>query len=224
MSDNPKKVLFLDRDGPINLTGPKCFVSDPKFFHFTDGIKEVCKEATGKGYRIAVITNQTGIGENCYTLADMMRVHAHMLDEFGNAGVKIDDILYTTQKSDPHRKPSPGMFLQIKERWGLTDEDMRNSIAIGDRAKDAEAALLAGVGNVLWYLTTHCLGNDYKPAIRELPNPTKDLEKMKKTIQTFFALGSLSDLKKEQTHTVASQKPIQRLAFFTHMKQLEGRL
>jgi len=226
MSDSPKKVLFLDRDGPINLTGPKNFVPDPQFFHFTDGIKEVCKEAQDKGYRIAIITNQTGIGENYYTLADMKRVHAYMVDEFDKAGVKIDEILYTTQKSDPNRKPSPGMFNQIKEKWELSDDDMHHSIAIGDRCKDAQAALLAGVGNVLWYLTEHCLGNDYKPAIREMPNPEKDLKKMKEVVQTFSVLGELFDLKKEreQMRRVAFQKPIQRLAFFTHMKQLEGRL
>lgn len=226
MSDTSKKVLFLDRDGPINLTGPKCFVSDPKFFYFTEGIKDICKEAQEKGYRIAVITNQTGIGENLYTLADMMRVHAYMLDEFNRDNIKIDDILYVTKKNDPYRKPNPGMFHQIKERWDLSDEDMHNSIAIGDRAKDAQAALLAGVGNVLWYLPSQCLNNNYKPITQTLSNPAKDLEQIKKTIQKLFILSHLSDSQtiSVQARVTKSPFPVQHLSFFTHMKQIEGYL
>jgi|GEM_PF-1603226 len=227
MSDDNKKVLFLDRDGPINLVGPDCFVPNPKFFHFTDGIKEVCKEAQDKGYKIAIITNQTGVGKGDYTLSDMMRVHTHMLEGFDEAGVKIDDILYTLQPEEPHRKPSPGMFNLVKEKWGLTDEDMRRSVAIGDRGKDAQAALLAGVGNVLWYLTENCLDKNYNPGKREMPNPEKDLAKMKKVVQTFQILGELFDLNKEREQPkiiTAHRPPVQRIAFFTHMKQLEGRL
>ena len=227
MSKAPQKVLFLDRDGPINLVGPDGFIAHPTDFHFTEGIKEVCQEAQEKGYKIAVVTNQTGIGENYYTLDDMMRVHTHMFNEFNKNGIKIDDILYTTHKSDANRKPSPGMFNLIKERWGLSDDDMRHSVAIGDRGKDAQAALLAGVGNVLWYLTDRCLDRDLKPATRETPNPSKDLEQMKKVIQNFTILGKLFDLKKEreQPQTISSSVlPVQRLAFFTHMKQLNGRL
>lgn len=112
-------------------------MSDPNFFYFTEGIKDICKEAQEKGYRIVVTSNQTGIGENRYALTNMMHVHAYMLDEFSRDNIKIDDILYVTKKDDPHRKPCLGMFHQIKERWALSDEDMHNSIAIGDRAKDA---------------------------------------------------------------------------------------
>lgn len=227
MSDDNKKVLFLDRDGPINLVGPDCFVPNPKSFYFTDGIKDVCKEAQQKGYKIAIITNQTGVSQGDYTLSDMMRVHAYMLGEFEKDNIKIDDVLYTTLKNDPNRKPNPGMFNLIKEKWRLTDEDMHRSVAIGDRGKDAQAALLAGVGNVLWYLTDKCLDKDYKRGERAIPNPEKDLAEIKKVVQTFKVFGELFDLNKEreQPKIITSHRPpVQRLAFFTHMKQLEGRL
>ena len=44
----PDKVLFLDRDGPINAVGPKGFVHKPEYFHFTDGIFKLCREAMSK--------------------------------------------------------------------------------------------------------------------------------------------------------------------------------
>ena len=103
---------------------------------------------------------------------------------------------------------------------------MHNSIAIGDRPKDAQAALLAGVGNVLWYLPSQCLNNNYKPITQTLSNPAKDLEQIKKNIQKLFILSHLSDSQtiSVQARVTKSPFPVQHLTFFTHMKQLEGYL
>ena len=136
----PNKVLFLDRDGPINLVGPKGFVHKPEYFHFTDGIFKLCREAISKDYKIIVITNQTGIGLGDYTEKDMEDVHEHMKKTFKKNGVKITDIFYTKYPTSANRKPSPGMFRLAKEKYELTDFDMFMSLAVGDRKKDAEAS------------------------------------------------------------------------------------
>ena len=59
-----QKILFLDRDGPVNIVGPKGFVCSPQHFHLTDGITEVCQAAQEKGYvQMDIFTDYAKIEE-----------------------------------------------------------------------------------------------------------------------------------------------------------------
>lgn len=195
-----QKILFLDRDGPINIVGPKGFVCSPQHFHLTEGITDVCQGAQEKGYKIVVITNQTGVGLGDYTEAEMHAVHAHMTQTFEQHGVHVSDIVYSLTPQSPYRKPSPLMFLKIKEKYNLSDSDMWASVAIGDRQKDALAALRAGVGRIVYYQTDQVL-NETGDIVSRLPHDTaKEIQGLTREFQKLVIFGSLTPPEKPQ-HT-----------------------
>ncbi len=215
------KVLFLDRDGPINIVGPNGFVHRPEYFQFTDGIFKICREAMKKDYRIIIITNQTGIGLGDYTEKDMEEVHQHMLEGFRKERIKITDIFYTKNPTSPNRKPSPGMYLLAKEKYELSDMDMFMSFSIGDRKKDAEAALRAGVGSVIYYQTNKALDKDWRIIDKTPTDLTKEINKIKREFQTLMVLGALADEKHLSRHPRLVVKQAPKMFVINHYKQLE---
>ena len=220
------KMLFLDRDGPINILGPKGFVHKPEYFHFTDGIFDVCHEALAKDYRIVVITNQTGIGLGDYTEKDMEEVHNYMKDEFRKEGIRISDIFYTKYPTSQNRKPSPGMFLLAKEKYELSHEDMFASVAIGDRQKDAQAALFAGVGRVVYYQTSKVLDKEGRIVDRYPEDSKAELEELTKDFKTLVILGQLIQAEGQsepiaiEPKSLGSQGP--KMEIIQDYKQIQG--
>lgn len=134
------KALFLDRDGTINVDYGYTFETEK--LHFIEGIFELCKNAQENGYKIFVITNQSGVDRGYYTIEQMNHFNEFMKDEFKKQGIEVTDIYCCPFLEHPDRKPNPGMFLKAKDRYNI---DMENSIAVGDKERDAEAALCAGV-------------------------------------------------------------------------------
>jgi D-glycero-D-manno-heptose 1,7-bisphosphate phosphatase len=145
------KALFLDRDGVINIE--KEYLYKIEDFEFIDGIFELCKYYQNLGYLIFVITNQSGIARKYYNEDDFNVLTQWMLGEFEKKDIIISKVYYC-----PHfpeisgvcdcRKPKPGMFLQAKDEFNL---DMPNSIMVGDKERDIEAAHNAGVVETYLY-------------------------------------------------------------------------
>ena len=137
------KALFLDRDGTINVE--KNYLYKTEDFEFNPGIIELCQRAQELGYLIIVITNQSGVERGFYTENDMNKCNQYMLELFRQANIKITAV-YTcisANNSHPDRKPNPGMFIKAQKEHNI---DMKNSISIGDKPRDIEAAEKAGVG------------------------------------------------------------------------------
>jgi hypothetical protein len=74
-------ALFLDRDGVINID--KGYVVNIDDFQFIDGIFSLLKNYQGKGYKLIIITNQSGIGRGLYTNDDFLNINNWMLNRFG---------------------------------------------------------------------------------------------------------------------------------------------
>ncbi|MCQ2915063.1 MAG: D-glycero-beta-D-manno-heptose 1,7-bisphosphate 7-phosphatase [Alphaproteobacteria bacterium] len=136
------KALFLDRDGTINIDHGYVYKIDD--FKLKDGILELCHCAQEKGYKIIVITNQSGIERGFYTIDDYEKVTQYMIDLFKSEGITITDVFSCPHLTSPDRKPNPGMFLKAKEKYNI---DMFKSYSVGDKERDIEAALNAGVGH-----------------------------------------------------------------------------
>lgn len=134
------KALFLDRDGTINIDYG--YVGSIDKFQFIDGIFEFCQVAQTLGYKIIVITNQSGIARGYYTVEDYKKVTKYMCEEFLKRGIKITDVFYCPELTGPNRKPAPGMFLAARDKHNI---DMSNSVSVGDKQRDLEAASAAGV-------------------------------------------------------------------------------
>lgn len=135
------KALFLDRDGTINIDYG--YVFQPEKFEFINGIFELCRKAQEKGYLIIVITNQSGIARGYFSEQDFTKLNSYMLAEFIKHGIKITDVFYCPELSGNDRKPNCGMFIKARDKYGI---DMAQSVSVGDKERDIEAAQKAGCG------------------------------------------------------------------------------
>ena len=146
---NPK-ALFLDRDGVINRDAG--YVSKAEEIEFTEGIFDFARIAVSLGYKIVVVTNQSGIGRGYSTEAEFHELMEWMQQKFSSEGCSIDGIYFSPfhptdgvgrYKSDSDmRKPKPGMFLQAIRDFSL---DVSKCVLVGDRLSDIEAGRAAGV-------------------------------------------------------------------------------
>lgn len=136
------KALFLDRDGVINVDYG--YVYQIEKFDFMDGIFDFCLKAQEKGYKIIVITNQSGIERKYFTEKDFEKLNNYMINEFRKRGIEIMDVFYCPSADDKNedRKPNSGMFLKAKNKYNI---DMSKSISVGDKERDIEASRKAGV-------------------------------------------------------------------------------
>ena len=147
------KALFIDRDGVINVD--KVHVSRKEDFEFTDGIFDLCRSFSAKGYHIIVITNQAGIAKGLYSEADFLRLTSWMVDQFLGHGINISRVYHCPHHPDftgpcGCRKPEPGMINQAIKDFDL---DISQCILIGDKATDLEAGRRAGIKEANLFLT-----------------------------------------------------------------------
>lgn len=139
------KALFLDRDGVINVE--KDYLYKIKDFEFIDGIFDLCRYYQKHGFIIVVVTNQSGINRGYYTKEDFDILTSWMVKEFSSNNIDIKKVYYC-----PHhpkisgecscRKPNPGMLLRASKELNI---DLKNSIIIGDKERDVEAGINAGL-------------------------------------------------------------------------------
>ena len=80
IKETANKALFLDRDGVINEDAG--YVCEIKDFKFIDGIFDALREFAGAGYKLFVVTNQSGIGRGYYTQEQFDALNKFMLESF----------------------------------------------------------------------------------------------------------------------------------------------
>lgn len=136
------RALFLDRDGTINVD--KHYVYRPEDFEWVPGIVELCRAAQSAGYRIIIITNQSGIERGYYSEQDYDAFMQFLSEQFAARGIHITGALHCPLlHDDVNRKPAPGLFLQAAAKWGI---DMAASLSLGDKERDVRAGISSGVG------------------------------------------------------------------------------
>ena len=147
------KALFLDRDGIVNIDYGHVYKI--KDFKFTDFIFDLCKKYQNNGYLIFIITNQAGIGKNLYTEQDFLNLNKYMLNEFNKQGINITKVYYCPHKPEDGcdcRKPKSGMFLKAINEFNINPKE---SVAIGDKLTDLEAAYDAGIKKLYFKYTRY---------------------------------------------------------------------
>ena len=142
---NKSKALFLDRDGVINIEKDYLYKIDD--FEFIDGIFELCQHYQSNDFKIFVVTNQSGIARGYYNENDFEKLSLWMKEQFINNGINILKIYHCPHHPDISgecscRKPYPGMLLSANKEF---DIDLSKSIIIGDKERDIEAGLNAGL-------------------------------------------------------------------------------
>ena len=145
---NKTKALFLDRDGVINIDKGYVYKSQECFF--VDGIFNLLSKAKKKKYSILVITNQSGIGRGIFTELEFHNFMKWMNNELNGL---IDDYYYCPYHekfgigkykiNSNNRKPNPGMINDAIKDHRINPKE---SIFIGDKISDMEAASKANIG------------------------------------------------------------------------------
>lgn len=139
------KALFLDRDGVINVE--KEYLYKIEDFEFIDGVFDLCMYYQNLGFIIVIVTNQSGIARKYYTEEDFKVLTTFMVNKFLSQGIKISHVYYCPHHESISgkcecRKPLPGMLFDAKKDF---DVDLEHSIIIGDKERDIEAGLNAGL-------------------------------------------------------------------------------
>lgn len=144
-------AILFDRDG--TLTRDAGFSYKVKDLAWEYNAIEAIRYANKNGWRVIVVTNQSGVAKGMYTERDVDAFHRAMSDDLTKHGATIDAFYYCpyhpdgtlsdyTYANHPDRKPLPGMVRRAVVEWSL---DSTRSIMIGDRISDTEAAKAAGV-------------------------------------------------------------------------------
>jgi D-glycero-D-manno-heptose 1,7-bisphosphate phosphatase len=139
------KTIFLDRDGVINRDVG--YLYKIKEFEFMTGIFQACLHFQKLGYKIIIVSNQSGIARGYYRETDYQVLTRWMKAKFENKNIEILDALHCPHGPDSSchcRKPKPGMFLESKSKFNI---DMGLSWIIGDKESDITSAKAAGINN-----------------------------------------------------------------------------
>jgi D-glycero-D-manno-heptose 1,7-bisphosphate phosphatase len=152
---NKSRALFLDRDGVVNSDAG--YVGSIERFAFMPGLFPFLRAARDRGYRLAILTNQSGVARGLFSESDYHKVTDHMLSGLRHEAIEIELTLACFVHPDATvagygfesfwRKPNPGMILEAIRRMNA---DPARSAFIGDSARDMQAARDGGIQTRLW--------------------------------------------------------------------------
>lgn len=144
------RAVFLDRDGVINIDHGYVHMVDD--FEYVEGVFDACRSIKEMGFKLAVVTNQSGIARGLYT-EDQFHTLTEWMDwNFADKGIDLDGIYYCPHHAEKGigdykqdcdcRKPKPGMMQSAAEFLKL---DLSQSVMVGDKRDDMLAAKVAGI-------------------------------------------------------------------------------
>ncbi|MBK3516915.1 D-glycero-alpha-D-manno-heptose-1,7-bisphosphate 7-phosphatase [Carboxylicivirga marina] len=140
------KAVFIDRDGVINNDEGHYYIYKVKDFKLNPGIIEGLQTLQDAGYKLFVITNQSGVAKGEYTEDDVEIIHGHFLQMMFDNDIRITDIYYCPHHDSVEdcdcRKPKPGMIEQAIDEHQI---DKKASYLIGDSDRDIEAGNAASL-------------------------------------------------------------------------------
>jgi len=139
----PVKLVILDRDGTINEDRDD-FVKSADEWVPLPGALEAIARLNQAGWHTVVATNQSGIGRGLFDMAAVNAMHVKMNQLLHKHGGRIDAVFFcphTPLDACTCRKPLPGLFEQIGERYAV---ELSQVPAVGDSLRDLQAGVAAG--------------------------------------------------------------------------------
>jgi len=148
-----QKAIFLDRDGVINVE--KDYTYKIEEFEFVESLFDSLKYLQNLGYKLFIITNQSGIARGYYTINDYQKLTNWMLDQLELQGIHISQVECCPHGPEDNckcRKPKTGMIDNILNKYSI---DLENSWLIGDKKSDILCAKNANIKNTIQVKTGH---------------------------------------------------------------------
>ena len=140
------RAVFLDRDGTISRDVNYC--RRPEDFEILPGVPQGIRLLNDHGFKVVVITNQSGIARGYFTEETLSLIHHKMKEQLHERGAFVDAIYFCPHHPDDNcecRKPKDRLLLRAAQHIGI---DLRLSYMIGDDPKDVQAGRTAGCKTV----------------------------------------------------------------------------
>jgi len=136
-------LIILDRDGTINEDRDDYVKSADDWIPIPGSLEAIAR-LNHAGWHTVIASNQSGLGRGLFDMAALNAMHAKMNSLLAKVGGRIDAVFFcphTPDESCDCRKPLPGLFRQIGERYGV---DLANVPVVGDSLRDLQAGAALG--------------------------------------------------------------------------------
>lgn len=153
------KLLILDRDGTLNRSRAD-YVASADEWEALPGALESVARLNQAGWRVALATNQSGIGRGMFDMASLNAIHAKMHRQLAAFGARVDAVFFCPHAPEDGcqcRKPMPGLFEQVGARYGVP---LGGVPAVGNSLRHVQAGAAAGC-------PPHLLLTGYSEHLRE---------------------------------------------------------
>ncbi len=141
-------LILLDRDGVLNEDRAD-HVKSPDQLSMIPRAAEAVARLNHAGHKVALVTNQSGLGRGLYDQTMLARIHDKLNGELRSKGGHLDAIFICPDapwEASERRKPGAGMLREAMSRFRMSAAE---TVMIGDAARDLEAAVKAGVARIL---------------------------------------------------------------------------
>lgn len=148
------RAVFLDKDGTLIDNVP--YNAAPDRIRLADGAGDALRSLRRAGFRLFVVSNQSGIARGLIAEEAMVTMQAHIALLLQRDGVALDGFFYCPHwpqgqvaRFSVHcdcRKPAPGMLLRAAREHAIA---LTDSWMVGDILDDVEAGRRAGCRTVL---------------------------------------------------------------------------
>ena len=138
-----QRAVFLDRDGTLIVE--KNYLHRPEDAEIFPGTGAALKKLCDAGFKLIMVTNQSGIGRGYYTLADAVSVNEHVCNLLAAEGARFEKCYIAPEAPDQPsrgRKPSPQFLFDARDEFNL---NLAESFMVGDKLIDLECGWNAGV-------------------------------------------------------------------------------
>jgi imidazoleglycerol-phosphate dehydratase/histidinol-phosphatase len=198
-----KKILFIDRDGTLNIEPADEQVdSFEKLVFYPQAIYYLAKIAKELAFDMVMVTNQDGLGTSSNPEENFWPVHNFMIDTFANEGVVFSEVVIDrtfAKDNAPTRKPNTGLLTKyLGEGY-----DLANSFVIGDRLNDVILAKNLGA-KAIFLRQNDALGSSEGMAkLEELTDVIALETKSWEDIYTFLRAGARKIFHQRKTNETA---------------------
>ncbi|MBW8864033.1 MAG: HAD family hydrolase [Verrucomicrobia bacterium] len=153
-----QRAVFLDRDGTLIVE--KNYLCKPEDVELFPGVGAALKRLADAGFKLIMVTNQSGIGRGYFTMADAERVNVRVGGDLARDGVRFEKIYIAPEAPDQPsrgRKPSPQFLFDARDEFKI---NLAESFMVGDKLIDLECGWNAGVKKSILVRTGYGAGTE----------------------------------------------------------------